>query len=89
MEFDMSAASEVKDANVFLPMEKQGAAMAVRRLRHNVSTLAAFFWLGVLHWHQKRETRRSLRNLTDGELFDIGLTRSEARKEAGKSFFWD
>jgi uncharacterized protein YjiS (DUF1127 family) len=39
--------------------------------------------------HQKRETRRALRDLTDAQLLDIGLTRAEARKEASKSFFWN
>jgi len=40
-------------------------------------------------WHQKRESRRVLRGLTDAELLDIGVTRAEASKEASKSFFWD
>jgi uncharacterized protein YjiS (DUF1127 family) len=40
-------------------------------------------------WQQKRESRCALLNMTDGELADIGVTRSEARKEAGRSFFWD
>jgi uncharacterized protein YjiS (DUF1127 family) len=46
-------------------------------------------WRHLVQWHQKRETRRALRDLTDTELLDIGLTRKEARKEASKSFFWD
>ncbi|KRB60180.1 hypothetical protein ASE04_24195 [Rhizobium sp. Root708] len=40
-------------------------------------------------WHAKRESRRTLQFLTDDELRDIGITRSQARKEVGKSFFWD
>jgi len=40
-------------------------------------------------WHQKRESRRVLRDLTDAELLDIGVTSAEANKEASKSFFWD
>lgn len=40
-------------------------------------------------WQQKRETRSTLRDLTDDQLRDIGLTRSEAMTEVGKSFFWD
>nr|WP_246780897.1 DUF1127 domain-containing protein [Rhizobium sp. BK602] len=40
-------------------------------------------------WRQKRETRWTLRDLTDDQLRDIGLTRSEAMIEVGKSFFWD
>ncbi len=41
------------------------------------------------NWHAKRESRRVLQFLTDDELRDIGVTRSEARKEVSKSFFWD
>ncbi|MFS8112417.1 DUF1127 domain-containing protein [Rhizobium jaguaris] len=40
-------------------------------------------------WMQKRESRWTLRYLTDDELRDIGLTRHEAMAEARKSFFWD
>jgi|AraplaMF_Cvi_mMF_1032049.scaffolds.fasta_scaffold00006_137 uncharacterized protein YjiS (DUF1127 family) len=40
-------------------------------------------------WMQKRESRRTLRYLTDDELRDIGLTRHEAVAEVSKSFFWD
>nr|WP_245304990.1 DUF1127 domain-containing protein [Rhizobium leucaenae] len=39
-------------------------------------------------WLQKRESRWTLRYLTDDELHDIGLTRREARAEVSKSFFW-
>jgi uncharacterized protein YjiS (DUF1127 family) len=38
---------------------------------------------------QKREGRRALRELTDVQLHDIGITRAEARREISKSFFWD
>jgi uncharacterized protein YjiS (DUF1127 family) len=44
-------------------------------------------WL--VSWQRKRESRRALLHLTDAELLDIGVTRSEARIESGKSFFWD
>ncbi|MGY5807440.1 DUF1127 domain-containing protein [Rhizobium sp. LEGMi198b] len=40
-------------------------------------------------WLQKRESRWTLRYLTDDELRDIGLTRGEAMEEVSKSFFWD
>ncbi|TXH82693.1 MAG: DUF1127 domain-containing protein [Rhizobium sp.] len=42
-----------------------------------------------LAYLQKRETRWDLRELTDDQLDDIGMTRSEARIETGKSWFWD
>ncbi|NYJ09265.1 uncharacterized protein YjiS (DUF1127 family) [Rhizobium leguminosarum] len=46
-------------------------------------------WAAVLLWHQKREGRRALRNLTASELKDIGVSQSDAAREVGKSFFWD
>ncbi|MGY5804644.1 DUF1127 domain-containing protein [Rhizobium sp. LEGMi12c] len=46
-------------------------------------------WTLYLHWLEKRESRQVLRDLTDDQLCDIGLTRREAAKEVKKSFFWD
>ncbi|MDK4703583.1 DUF1127 domain-containing protein [Rhizobium sp. CNPSo 4062] len=46
-------------------------------------------WALYVHWLEKREGRRVLRDLTDDQLSDIGLTRREAAKEINKSFFWD
>lgn len=40
-------------------------------------------------WHEKRESRRTLRDLTEDQLRDIGITRREAGIEVSKSFFWD
>lgn len=42
-----------------------------------------------LAYLQKRETRWDLRDLTDDQLRDIGMTRREARAEVSKSWFWD
>lgn len=46
-------------------------------------------WALYLHWLEKREGRLVLRDLTNDQLRDIGLTRREAMREANKSFFWD
>lgn len=46
-------------------------------------------WTSYWDWLEKREGRRVLRDLTDDQLHDIGLTRREAAKEVSKSFFWD
>lgn len=51
-------------------------------------------WIGrvfveMRSWHSKRNTRATLRELTDDELRDIGVTRAEARREVSKSWFWD
>ncbi|MBY5396411.1 DUF1127 domain-containing protein [Rhizobium leguminosarum] len=43
----------------------------------------------ILLWHQKREGRRALRELTATELKDIGVSQSDAAREVSKSFFWD
>ena len=42
-----------------------------------------------LAYLEKRETRWDLRDPTDEQLRDIGVTRAEARTEVGKSWFWD
>ncbi|PDT03771.1 hypothetical protein CO666_14545 [Rhizobium chutanense] len=46
-------------------------------------------WAAILLWHQKREGRRALRELTAAGLKDIGVSQSDAAREVGKSFFWD
>ncbi|CZT35295.1 Uncharacterized conserved protein YjiS, DUF1127 family [Rhizobium sp. 9140] len=38
-------------------------------------------------WRMKRAGRLVLRDLTDDQLNDIGLTRWEVREELGKSYF--
>lgn len=38
-------------------------------------------------WEMKRSSRLALRELSDSQLEDIGITRAEARSEAGKSLF--
>ncbi|MDL2405711.1 DUF1127 domain-containing protein [Rhizobium calliandrae] len=54
----------------------------ISRLRHGLFDAFAV-------WLQKRESRWTLRYLTDEELRDIGLTRREAMTEVSKSLFWD
>lgn len=46
-------------------------------------------WAAIRLWHQKREGRRALRELTASGLKDIGVSQSEAAREISKSFFWD
>jgi len=38
-------------------------------------------------WYQRAHQRQQLAELTDDELRDIGVSRSEARSEASKSFW--
>ncbi|MDR9775055.1 DUF1127 domain-containing protein [Rhizobium hidalgonense] len=47
-------------------------------------------WLlaAVGHRLEKRRSRRTLCELTDDELRDVGLTRAQARAETAKSWFW-
>lgn len=56
-------------------------AMATRALRRCIEAISVWMW--------KRESRHILRHLTDDELSDVGITRSEAMAEVSKSFFWD
>ncbi|HEY0124916.1 MAG TPA: DUF1127 domain-containing protein [Rhizobium sp.] len=65
-----------------IPRDAFKPAKPMSRLAHR---LLASFAL----WMEKRESRRTLRYLTDDELHDIGLTRHEAQTEVSKSFFWD
>ena len=46
-------------------------------------------WRACRAWHIRRRTRYSLLEMTDDQLQDIGISRSEARREIGKSFYWD
>ncbi|MBY2961321.1 DUF1127 domain-containing protein [Rhizobium leguminosarum] len=42
----------------------------------------------VEHHLEKRRSRRTLSELTDDELCDVGLTRTQAKAETPKSWFW-
>lgn len=45
--------------------------------------------LAVIEHHlERRRSRRTLSELTDDELRDVGLTRAQASAEASKSWFW-
>ncbi|WP_380052295.1 DUF1127 domain-containing protein [Falsihalocynthiibacter sp. SS001] len=43
----------------------------------------------VTKWDQRARTRRSLNNMTDSDLKDIGITRGEALTEARRPFWKD
>jgi uncharacterized protein YjiS (DUF1127 family) len=53
-------------------------------------TLIGRLITGLFNWHDKRQGRLALRELSDDLLEDIGITRDEALKEAAKSelFSW-
>jgi uncharacterized protein YjiS (DUF1127 family) len=61
------------------------AASSTKRAREYVGGL----WQRLGLWHCKRQTRWTLRDLTDDQLRDIGLTRREAMAEVRRSYFWD
>ncbi|MCJ8052032.1 DUF1127 domain-containing protein [Shinella curvata] len=60
-------------------------------IEHSRSTRGLFHraWLAVRAWWLKRRTRQALIEMTEDQLRDIGITRSEAQREIGKSFYWD
>ncbi|MFB2566504.1 DUF1127 domain-containing protein [Rhizobium sp. IMFF44] len=60
-----------------------GAGRSPRRRGILRRALAKF-----LAYLEKRETRWDLRDLTDDQLRDIGMTRTEAYTEVNKSWFW-
>ena len=88
----MSVVSESESQ--IAPLSSQVQSIQYRASQHsrpapNFLALVQSAWGRLSLWHRKRAGRRALRDLTDDELLDIGVTRAEARKEAGKSFFWD
>lgn len=86
----MSAAPKIEMQIVsIVPVgDRQAAATAVPR-RVDAGTRLGRIWSAFVLWQQKREGRRALREMTADQLKDIGLSRSEAAREVGKSFFWD
>jgi uncharacterized protein YjiS (DUF1127 family) len=57
-------------------------AIRSRRLPHWSELQQTF-----IEWHQRACSRRQLLGLDDLELWDIGLTRTEANQEANKAFW--
>jgi uncharacterized protein YjiS (DUF1127 family) len=60
------------------------AARALPRLRAGLSSLV----LRLLRWQELARERRALAAMDDHMLKDIGLSRADARREAGRPF-WD
>ncbi len=54
-----------------------------------VRSLLVRISLALRNWATKRRTRYALLELTDTQLEDIGISRSEARREVAKSFYWN
>ena len=55
----------------------------------NLRALFSRGWRAGRAWYVKRRTRYALLELTEEQLQDIGISRSEARREIEKSFYWD
>lgn len=55
---------------------------------HRVVRLLEEVWKTVLRWHELRRQRRALLELSDEVLKDIGISRADAMREAGRPF-WD
>ena len=54
----------------------------------SLRALLARGWRAGRAWYVKRRTRYGLLELTHEQLEDIGISRSEARREISKSFYW-
>ncbi|MBY5815764.1 DUF1127 domain-containing protein [Rhizobium leguminosarum] len=84
----MSALPEIKMPIVPIVSYEDRRQIILPDSPAEVTTLERI-WAAILLWHQKREGRRALRELTATELKDIGVSQSDAAREVGKSFFWD
>lgn len=62
------------------PAHAQGIAALGRKLARNAVIV-------VRAWHERNRTRHRLAELDDRTLYDIGLTRAEARAESRKPFW--
>ena len=63
------------------------AYLAQARFVPTTAVLAVSIAVCLSKWATRRETRRALRQLTDWELRDVGLTPDEAHREASKVFW--
>jgi uncharacterized protein YjiS (DUF1127 family) len=59
---------------------------ARERLGRGLQARAAIGWARLLRWHELARQRRALLALSDDMLKDIGITRSEAEREARRPF---
>lgn len=59
------------------------------RSRRSLGAMLYRAWLAYRAWSIKRRTRHALVDMTEDQLCDIGISRSDARREVSKSFYWD
>ncbi len=50
-------------------------------------SLAVRFFDTLFDWMQRHQSRRALASMTDFQLHDVGLTRADIHREAGKPFW--
>ncbi|KAF5885156.1 DUF1127 domain-containing protein [Rhizobium sp. PEPV16] len=60
----------------------------VRSRLHGMARWSLRLLMMIEHYLEKRRSRRTLLELSDDELCDVGLTRAQARAETSKSWFW-
>lgn len=61
--------------------------LAEARIVPTLAVIAVEFAVCMSKWATRRETRRALKQLTDWELRDVGLTPRQAHDEAAKVFW--
>jgi uncharacterized protein YjiS (DUF1127 family) len=64
-------------------------AARVSRRDRVLEKLASVAVARLLRWHELTRQRRTLRTLDDRMLKDIGVTRADAEREAGRPFWRD
>ena len=67
----------------------QGSRTHGGRVHESGSDRFMRFMRTVAYWHERARQRRALAELSDSLLKDIGVSRADALREAGKSFWQD
>jgi uncharacterized protein YjiS (DUF1127 family) len=72
----------------FLPGRSRTVGWSVRRALEDARRLADRGLVTLMDWYDIAQERRSLGSMSDEMLKDIGVSRADAMREAGRRF-WD
>ena len=75
-------------ARPYLPGSGRSVGWSVRRAFEGVLRLADRGLVTLMEWYDVAQERRALGSMSDEMLRDIGISRADAMREAGRRF-WD